>query len=147
MLPTAVRKENLAVAYSIIGGIPAKNFHLDRFSTSSDRHPKPTCGTIGCALGWLAMHPYFVAQGLVLRYSCVHLETDNLKLGAECAAEYLFGRQAFDKYFDAYGAGHWDDDLCKQIQLPSSRFFSMPTKEQHKTLALARLKRGYKRIH
>lgn len=147
MLPMAVRKENLAVAYSIIGGIPAENFHLDRFCSSPSKLPKPTCKTIGCTLGWLAMHPYFVAQGLYLRHGGVYLETDNLKLGPECAAEYLFGRQAFDKYFDGYGNGNWDDDLCRHNQLPTSRFLSQPTKEQHKTLALARLKRGYKRIH
>lgn len=150
MLPTEVRKENLAVAYSIIGGIPANNFHLDRFcSNDAVRKPKPTCGTIGCTLGWLAMHPYFKAQGLYLEYGEVRLDHSGSSCGAEKAAEYLFGQDAFDKYFGGYEFGTWDNELQVQMRLPPRWQLrdGRPTQEHHKTLALARLKRGYQRIH
>jgi hypothetical protein len=139
MLPMAVRKENLAVAFSIVGGIPPKNFDLDKIC-SNNRTTKPTCGTIGCTFGWLSMHPYFTAQGLFLSQGQVYLKLANgEEMYQEDAAEYLFGKEAWDKYFTPYGSGLWDNHL--------GRKWGSVTKQEHKDLALARLKRGYKRIH
>lgn len=146
MLPMVDRKENLAVAYSIIGGIPVKNFDLNQFcSTGHNAKPTPTCGTIGCTLGWLAMHPYFTAQGLYLEHRAVKLIKPNGdRLLVDHAAEYLFGHLAYSKYFKSFGHATWDDDLCSQEGLYPC---DTGNKQSHKILALARLKRGYKRIH
>lgn len=48
----------LGDAYAIIGGIPAEKFDLN---TITRRQAGATlgCGTIGCALGWLGLHPDF----------------------------------------------------------------------------------------
>lgn len=56
--------ELLREAYAIIGGIPARLFDLD--SIVSKHGPSPSCGTIACAGGWLAMHPKFQDIGLSL---------------------------------------------------------------------------------
>lgn len=144
MLPLADRKENLAVAFSIIGGIPVQNFNLDRYCSDHRSNPEPTCGTIGCSLGWLAMHPYFTAQGLFLENGLVYLQKpDGTEIATGAAAQYLFGRDAHIKYFRQYGGGLWDSALAAKENLP----LCGGSPEQHKQLALARLKRGYKRIH
>ena len=55
----------LREAYAIIDGIPDDRFNLDLFRNSCDPH---YCGTIACAAGWLAMHPTFMALGLLCSY-------------------------------------------------------------------------------
>ena len=54
----------LREAYAIIDGIPDDRFNLRTYANSTDPNH---CGTIACAVGWLAMHPTFNALGLTLR--------------------------------------------------------------------------------
>jgi hypothetical protein len=135
------QRENLAVAYSIIGGIPEKHFDLSRFSSTNS--PGATeaahCGTIGCSLGWLARHPYFMEQGLYIVRGYVQYkdpviggESEN----ANKAADRLFGRGAFDRYFSTFGSGTKDSKLRDYWMYSCS-------KADNKKLALARLKDGY----
>lgn len=62
--------ELLKDAYAVISGIPDRHFHLDTWV-----HPTQTtcttngCGTIACAGGWLAHHPYFQEQGLRIKWN------------------------------------------------------------------------------
>lgn len=61
-----IQFEKLKQAYAVIDGIPEKNFDLDAWYTETDSKPgkkiKPTCGTIACAAGWLAIHPEFMSK-------------------------------------------------------------------------------------
>lgn len=64
--------ELLKDAYAIIDGIPEDRFNLNVVTrTDAEGHEKDPhyCGTVGCALGWLAMHPQFQALGLGLYVS------------------------------------------------------------------------------
>jgi hypothetical protein len=57
----------LKEAYAIIDGIPAKRFDLADIVNGYETPPSPhNCNTIGCAIGWLAMHPKFQKLGLGL---------------------------------------------------------------------------------
>ena len=59
-----VRFDWLREAYEIIDGIPPERFNLSTVCTGP-KAPDPThCGTIGCAAGWIAMHPKFIERGL-----------------------------------------------------------------------------------
>jgi hypothetical protein len=55
-------------AYQVIDGIPEERLKLYNICANSDdhfkRHDPFHCGTVGCAIGFLAMHPYFNEQGL-----------------------------------------------------------------------------------
>jgi hypothetical protein len=150
------QRENIAVAYSIIGGIPPEQFNLDTFCNSYkvqkpediEVASKHRCGTIGCTLGWLAIHPYFTAQGLGLRNGSVIDTADNphgygygYGTDVELIAQRLFGRRAFNRFFDAYGDGAADKFLLKELNQPKD--YGSGTQQEHKALALARLKRGY----
>jgi hypothetical protein len=45
---------------AIVDGIPDKHFNLDVYANSMlvlHGLKQPTCGTIGCAVGWLSRHP------------------------------------------------------------------------------------------
>lgn len=62
--------ELLKEAYAIVDGIPDDRFNLDQIAANprlrerlNDPH---SCGTIGCAAGWIAMHPMFQQRGLSL---------------------------------------------------------------------------------
>jgi hypothetical protein len=153
-LSAAQKRENIAVAYSIIGGIPAKHFDLDSFcSTSSATTAEDivkSCGSTGCTLGWLATHPHFVSQGIRLHQGEVIRDGDQdkyyyQKVNVVYIADALFGRRAFKRFFEPYGGGSADSALCKELGLPYDHEYCDhdATKEQQKTLALARLKRGY----
>lgn len=81
----------LREAAAIIDGIPAKRFNLDLVHSQTSRNGFPadakpdtqvhSCGSLGCAIGWLACHPSFndklrlgVVSGAVSG-SYVHLQT------------------------------------------------------------------------
>lgn len=136
--------ENIAVAHSIVGGIPESQFSLDQFC-NNDHVNAPehiSCGTIGCTLGWLALHPHFTGQGLGLRRGYVHARVGtNPEMDSCEAAEYLFGPRAFDTLFDRYGYGLADTTLINRHGLQGTPAFAH--KNDHKKLALARLKRRY----
>lgn len=60
--------ELLREAYAIIDGVPAHRMDLSFVSYNSSGDPTSIhhCGTIGCAIGLLAMHPRFQALGMYL---------------------------------------------------------------------------------
>lgn len=51
----------LGDAYAIVGGIPEERFDLDTITrnTIGKNGDKFDCKTIGCAFGWLGLHPDF----------------------------------------------------------------------------------------
>lgn len=51
----------LAIAYQILGGIPARQIDLDDIVTREG--DENFCGTIACGVGWLAMHPRYRERG------------------------------------------------------------------------------------
>ena len=59
----------LRKAAAIIEGIPNRNFNLNTvMSNHGSRKPEENfCGSIGCVIGWLAMHPEFKELGLELK--------------------------------------------------------------------------------
>jgi hypothetical protein len=134
-------RENLAVAYSIIGGIPEEYFHLNNFSSTNEPNAVKAahCGTVGCTLGWLARHPYFMAQGLFLKGSYIAYRdpiTNRLHEDVDMAAARLFGTKAFYRYFNIFGRG------TKDLSLTDPNWNCM-SRGDNKKLALARLKDGY----
>lgn len=142
------QRENIAVAYSIIGGIPVTQFDLDRYcSDNAAGVADISCGTIGCTLGWLALHPYFVEQGLSIKRGRVYRVTASSFFGARASARQLFGPKAFDRIFAPYGAGLHDNALIRQHGLTPSYYtdgvFRNIPRGDHKRLALARLYRAY----
>jgi hypothetical protein len=58
-------------AAKIISGIPSKRFALDSISDNALDQTQANnpnhCGTVACAIGWLAMHPYMQRRGLGLK--------------------------------------------------------------------------------
>jgi len=54
----------LREAYKIIDAIPGRAFDLEMFITKMGE--APSCGTIACAGGYLAMNPFFKKRGLKL---------------------------------------------------------------------------------
>jgi hypothetical protein len=96
-----VNYELLKEAYAIIDGIPKRRFNLNRIAVPKHKHDdgdKPMrarCGSIGCAIGWLAMHPTFNAMGLwVDRQGRLHLGTETTDF--VWAARYIFGLDSYD---------------------------------------------------
>lgn len=59
----------LREAHAIIDGIPDVQFDLHDFSKNDKKVNPHKCGTIACAGGWLAAHPYFKKFGLFFRRS------------------------------------------------------------------------------
>ena len=59
-------------AYEVLDGIPAERFDLDHIielTPSMDVgtfKARPTCNTLACGMGWLALHPDFKRLGLRL---------------------------------------------------------------------------------
>jgi hypothetical protein len=58
----------LREACAVIDGIPVSRFNLNAVcvntqSMSNQTNPQH-CGTVGCVMGWLGMHPDFKARGL-----------------------------------------------------------------------------------
>ena len=65
------QRELLREAYAIIAGIPEEKIRMNTILSHRgevrDVRPK-ACGSIGCAIGWLSMHPGFQEKtGLVAR--------------------------------------------------------------------------------
>jgi hypothetical protein len=58
-----MNKKRLIKAYHILKTIPPGNLDL-RTWKASGYSTEPTCNTIACAAGWLAMHPDFNEKGL-----------------------------------------------------------------------------------
>lgn len=58
----------LRQACAIIDGIPDNRFNLNVVVNNDEKHSLRVdphhCGTVGCAMGWLGMHPKFQKLGL-----------------------------------------------------------------------------------
>ena len=102
-------------AYAIIDGIPEDRFKLDSWRKARDpNNDNPSsCGTIGCAGGWLAMHPMMQERGLRSgRYGVpVIPAVDGMSLGPYRSlaavlgislwdSEQLFGTRACERSYD-----------------------------------------------
>lgn len=100
-----MNRELLIHAYEILDGIPQKNFDLNLIAQKGQG--APTCGTLACGLGWLAMHPDFKALGLDLwselqsSDSCGLIFQGRKKFPSEYGdtAAALFGIFRSDGYF------------------------------------------------
>jgi hypothetical protein len=85
--------ELLKYAYAVIDGIPENRFNLSVIAQNNAirvQNNPHHCGTIGCALGWLAMHPDFQARGLSIDpkgYLCF----EGNRCGVSRAGVGLFG--------------------------------------------------------
>jgi hypothetical protein len=99
-----VNFELLKEAYAIIDGIPKRRFNLNRLAVPKQidgnhhRAGQPLraeCGSIACAIGWLAMHPTFNAMGLwINQRGVLFLGTEAVKY--DWAARYIFGLDRYD---------------------------------------------------
>lgn len=131
-------KERIALAYEILSGIPEDNILLSAYVTEGDG--TPTCGTIACGAGWLAMHPAFQAMGLRLEASRHGLLSPNGLLFPSLGEDYgskslsfIFGdTDTFYKLFASRGRGLWDEKLLQEMGCISD-----------KELLLARLRYAY----
>ncbi|GAC1605787.1 MAG: hypothetical protein NVS3B3_04320 [Aquirhabdus sp.] len=86
--------ELLKDAYAIIDGIPEKQFDLETFVKKGSN--KPTCCTIACALGYLAMHPQFNALGLTISEDAVLMLNGRLSFFYEDVASMIFNISSND---------------------------------------------------
>ena len=77
-------------AAEIIDGIPDNRFNLDTV------FEKGHCGTIGCAMGWLAHHPEFNKLGYTYSFGQVRINSNIVDIFT--AAERLFHIQHGDAY-------------------------------------------------
>jgi hypothetical protein len=101
-------------AIEIVDGIPKKHFDLDytmRGRSSMDKvrtaEQAVSCGSIGCAMGWLGLHPEMQAEGL---------QTTDMGLtfrGVQCsyasAGHHLF-RMDYYEARDLFGITHYNDN-------------------------------------
>ncbi|MFK3741055.1 hypothetical protein [Massilia sp. TN1-12] len=78
----------LGDAYAIIGGIPEKRFNLN-FIARGTQDGGIACGTIGCAMGWLGLHPDFKPL---------------LNMGNDGAPKWTVNGRRFSWYADAAAA-------------------------------------------
>lgn len=125
-------KERIALAYEILSGIPEDNILLSAYVTEGDG--TPTCGTIACGAGWLAMHPAFHAMGLRLDASRHGLLIPILGegYGAKALSSIFGDTDTFYKLFASRGRGTWDEKLLQEMGCISD-----------KELLLARLRYAY----
>jgi hypothetical protein len=93
---TSINWPLLREAIAIIDGIPSKHFDLNHILRNKDtQEVTSTCGTTGCAIGWLTKHPGFVKLGVSFSYTC-GLEIDaadlhRINVRYQDVAEHLFG--------------------------------------------------------
>ncbi len=92
-------------AIAIVRGIPSRRFNLNvvrRNNRKGERHRDAHhCGTVGCVMGWLSLHPQFNALGLTAGYHQADLVLDGTKQTFDAAAAALFGithREARDLF-------------------------------------------------
>lgn len=124
--------EELAVAYQILGGIPARQIDLDGIVTKEG--DKNFCGTVACGVGWLAMHPRYRERGFKPRLhgACWYCEMPNGEesIGYATVAAEMLGIT-------------WDD--ASELFMPTgykSEYDPPPGDHRmdHKKLLLARIK-------
>lgn len=100
-------------AAAIIDGIPPMNFRLSGWYKDRDKAPEANCGTIACALGWLALHPKFQALGLKPRHNWLGAVPSVLHYSPMESAARLFGI-THDEAVDLFcvpGASTYDQHL------------------------------------
>jgi hypothetical protein len=144
---TSVMIDNLTRAIALIEDTPENKLDLAHFTGD--------CGTLHCTAGWLATNPHFQKQGMGLVELRFGYGTNTLtntldeehRLYDFQFLNELFGPEAFDRLFDAYGEGKEDLWLIKEKEGELSEDQEADIKEgdykptTDKWLALARLKR------
>lgn len=117
--------ELLRKAAAIIDGIPSQLFVLNElarqdgsFRNCEEAMQAKLCGTIGCAIGWLGMHPDFNALGLQVSPATAifgDVLYSGEPRGCFTAASLLFNvtySEACD-LFTSHGESVFDDDMFK----------------------------------
>lgn len=126
----------LGDAYAIIGGIPDEKFNLN---TITMRKPKATlgCGTIGCAMGWLGLHPDFKRKLNMTGPSGEHrwkVNGKEVRYYAEAAAElFSITVKEATNLFGYAGGSNYDNAIRRERK---KRGFSTT----HKDLWLGRVR-------
>lgn len=95
--------ERLREAYAIIDGVPEDRMNLNDVASNFEGGD-PTdihhCGTVGCAIGLLAMHPYFQALGLYLERDESAIEYGYSMTKAGTKGYVRVGMEIFDLDYD-----------------------------------------------
>ena len=134
--------ENLRMAYDIISDTPESSIDMQQFTSEG------SCGTLHCAVGWLATTPYFQALGLYLVFGRLRVEGQS---SGYAKLDSLLGLHAFDRLFNEYGDGDRDEEIpeisefwdrheisaANILDFVDDNFVSLPL--THKGLALARI--------
>jgi hypothetical protein len=102
-------KHNLELAIDYMEQQNATKFNLTQYVRVTD------CGTLYCTAGLLATKPEFIQQGFCSDKSG-EVEFDGNMLGIGPGADALFGESSFDRLFDTYRSGVWDDELIGNQQ-------------------------------
>lgn len=108
-------KERLALAYQIIGGIPARAIDLEEVEKQYGK--RLDCGTICCSLGWLSLHPTFTELGLKRNKKTPRESvTPQVMYGNRIRKRFngidvLFGKDSFNRLFEVRGCGAYDNQL------------------------------------
>lgn len=98
--------ELLKDAYQIVGGIPEHHFKLDVVHNGR----KNLCGTLACAIGWLASHPHFNERGLTLKGTEVQINGEHSWYDSAAVAIFnisagdartLFGSRTYHETYKA----------------------------------------------
>lgn len=135
--------ELLKDAYAVIAGIPNDQFRLHYIFTHKPTEDPSYCGTIGCAMGWLSLHPTF-AQLLGARNKfgqrCNGLDAIRwTKPGTSISTNYYAGAAAWAfgisvtqarNLFTKAGGSHYDRGILE---------FNGGTLPNDKRLCLARI--------
>jgi hypothetical protein len=122
---TAQIIKNLEVAIDVLTSTPEEKIDLRLFAQDTP------CGTIACAIGTLAMYPYFQTQGVILTElpdDCYCVSINGGSISFE--GRFIFGEGNMIRLFTVRGNGAWDDVL-----LAANPYMT------DKQLAIARLQR------
>jgi hypothetical protein len=141
--PNPVIVENLQLAITVIEQTPEKSIDLDRYTFQS-----PECGTLHCTAGWLAGHPHFQEQGMVLN------EVGGMGMHSLSRLKHMFGRFAVHHLFTpACLAGDMDVEVIRRalgrpMNAKEAQKFDQVKESPipHKTMAVGRLKLQLERI-
>jgi hypothetical protein len=105
-------------AVEIVDGIPKKHFNLDYtmrgrgfMDEIRTAEQAVSCRSIGCAMGWLGLHPEMQAEGL--QTTETGLTFKGVQRPYSVAGEHLFGMNYYEAR-DLFGITH-DGDASKKI--------------------------------
>lgn len=118
--------ENLKRARALLDDIPTEQLDLRVYKGTGD------CGTIGCALGWLAMSPQFAHIVHLVSHERAAWYTGPVPAPAGCAVaptlpnrgydfswlDAHFGPDAHNRLFNANGDGYFDSEHPEYEECP-----------------------------